>query len=110
LARRIGDGDATEHPGNFFDSLGTLQVADAGLSSLAIALLAHLQMLGAEGSHLRKMRHAKYLRALRECGEFATNDFGDGAPYTGVDFVEHHASGRVRIVRGTCRERHLHGQ
>ena len=53
FARRVGDGDATEHASNFFDSFSALQVADSRLSPFAVTLFAHLQMLGAECRYLR---------------------------------------------------------
>jgi hypothetical protein len=53
FARRIGDRHAAEHPRDFFDSIGALKIADSGLSPFAIALLAYLQMLGAERGDLR---------------------------------------------------------
>jgi len=110
LARRLGDGDAAEHPRNFFDSLGALQIADPGLRSFAIALLANLQMLCAKGRYLWKMRHAQHLRAARKRSELAANDLGDSATDTRIYFVKDHAGGGVRIARRTRGERDLHGE
>ncbi|NCW57798.1 MAG: hypothetical protein EBV65_09020 [Gammaproteobacteria bacterium] len=110
FARRVGDGYATKHACDFFDSVGALQVADAGLSPFAIALLAHLQMLGAKGRYLRKVSNAKHLCATRERGEFTADDLGNGATDPGIHFVKNHAGSGGLVARGTCSESDLHGQ
>ena len=110
FARRIGDGDAAEHPRDFFDPLGALQIADSRLSPFAVTLFAHLQMLVAEGCDLRKMRHAQNLCAARKRSELAADYLGDSATDTRIHLVKDHAGGGVRIARRTRGERDLHGQ
>lgn len=80
---------AAQHPCNFFYAFIFIEIDDLCQGGLRMCGFIHLQMMMALGRNLGQVRHTKYLVVAGKTMQKFSDDFGNPATDTGINFIKY---------------------